>query len=561
MTNRENSDTQLAGKLIVQSDQVGLTVTVTDQRSVLSFPSYYRFPATGSSSYVYLDVGTGYYYAWENGAYVRTTYSKVINAGGIVTSINEDNTISTRISSDKVYIGNETSTTVISGKCSLSDVTADYIAGKIANVALLGVQSINGQANDSYTSMKSFYGSNYYVGVSGGGGSVSYNNLANGVYDLQITSSGNDYTLQKKNASGGQWVDVGTFSRATSLSGSWSGRNYTVTASPQGATKTGIVYDGLVPTGSVSKSGKNVSRDFIVYSDDGEGDADSIIMTKTATISASAVWDDGWDAALGEITYPSAAASGTEVTTFSITVPKADRSGGESKTFTLSKGSPSSSGGYASVSLSGTVVGRISISNWYSSGYTAGGTAAGVSGSWSGATFTVSRVADTALKSTSCTVSIYPSSTQNLSYGGSVTVYANAGGSSRASVTVNAPSAPSHTITGFDTTAPAGATYDGNTNNSDGYYISGSSYSASVGCVVKGVWNCDGNQRTGYSYLAKVPTIIYKKGWDNGRSALTSYNLYCSSKEYISGGVRCRFTIERSSLPFSEGTTYTFYRT
>lgn len=91
-----------------------------------------------------------------------------------------------------------------------------------------------------------------------------------------------------------------TFSKATSLSGAWSGRNYTVTAK-QGTTtvgtKTGIVYDGLVPTGEVSKSGKNVSRDFIVYSDDGEGDADTIIMTQTATINADEVYDDGYASA------------------------------------------------------------------------------------------------------------------------------------------------------------------------------------------------------------------------------------------------------------------------
>ena len=190
-------------------------------------------------------------------------------------------------------------------------------------------------------------------------------------------------------------------------------------------------------------------------------------MQKNVGISAASVWEDGWDDAYAEVGYPSPAASGTEVTSFSITVPKADRSGGESKTFTLSKGSTPGSSGYASVSLSGNVVGRISIGNWYSSGYTAGvtdgNTAAGVTGSWSGATYTVSRAANTATKSLSCTVGISPTQTQNLGYGGSVTVYARGNDVNRASVTVNAPAAPSHTITGFDTTAPSGATYDGKT--------------------------------------------------------------------------------------------------
>ena len=85
-----------------------------------------------------------------------------------------------------------------------------------------------------------------------------------------------------------------TFNKAVSLSGAWSGRRYIVTANPpQLNSPVGIVYDGLVPTGNITKSGKSVSRDYIVYSDDGEGNADSIIMQKTVTINASDVFDDG----------------------------------------------------------------------------------------------------------------------------------------------------------------------------------------------------------------------------------------------------------------------------
>ena len=130
-------------------------------------------------------------------------------------------------------------------------------------------------------------------------GSGSLNTLAipDAISALQITASGDTYTLQKKTFSSDSWTDVGSFNRAASvqISGHWSGRNYIVTATPaQASSPVGIVYDGLVPTGSISKSGKNVSRDFIVYSDDGNGNADSIIMTKTVTISASGVYDDGY---------------------------------------------------------------------------------------------------------------------------------------------------------------------------------------------------------------------------------------------------------------------------
>lgn len=71
-----------------------------------------------------------------------------------------------------------------------------------------------------------------------GVGSDSALVIPDAVSNLQIlfNSSTNIYTLQKKTYSSSTWADVGTFSRATSLSGAWSGSTYTVTASPQGNT-------------------------------------------------------------------------------------------------------------------------------------------------------------------------------------------------------------------------------------------------------------------------------------------------------------------------------------
>lgn len=95
------------------------------------------------------------------------------------------------------------------------------------------------------------------------------------------------------------------FSKATSLSGEWSGRNYTVTAKQNGVTvgtKTGIVYNGIVPVeGTITKSGKTVYKDFKVFSDDGNGDADKLIMTKNLSINASSVYDDGWAGCYSDI--------------------------------------------------------------------------------------------------------------------------------------------------------------------------------------------------------------------------------------------------------------------
>ena len=127
-------------------------------------------------------------------------------------------------------------------------------------------------------------------------------NLPNVITALQITSSGNTYTLQKKTLDSNSWTDVGSFNRAASqvtLSGAWSGRTFSVTASPSaGASPSivnGVVYDGIVPVSGTTvydSTNKNVKQDFIVYTDD-NGDADQQIMRKTLTISATSAWNAG----------------------------------------------------------------------------------------------------------------------------------------------------------------------------------------------------------------------------------------------------------------------------
>ena len=65
--------------------------------------------------------------------------------------------------------------------------------------------------------------------------------------------SSNVYTLQHKTADG-TWHDAGTFSRATSLSGAWSGNKFTVTASPQGNTASDTIAMLTQGNGSTSFS-------------------------------------------------------------------------------------------------------------------------------------------------------------------------------------------------------------------------------------------------------------------------------------------------------------------
>lgn len=78
----------------------------------------------------------------------------------------------------------------------------------------------------------------------------------------------------------------------------------------------------------------------------------------------SAAYTDGWDAARAQVVPPS---QGTD-TTFTFKAPSAAEGQQQTYTFTVQKGATPASNGYASVALSGTVVGRIPIGDWYDAG-------------------------------------------------------------------------------------------------------------------------------------------------------------------------------------------------
>lgn len=148
-----------------------------------------------------------------------------VTAASICLAINNGGSTAT-INADKIYL---------LGQTIANTITADYIATKIASIANLNVQTITsarGGVSVSSVSTTSFYQ----------GGVSCY--LPHAIWTLQIVADGNNYKLQRQRFSDGGWVDVGSFSRATSLSGSWSSGVLTVTASPQGNTYGDAVQGG-----------------------------------------------------------------------------------------------------------------------------------------------------------------------------------------------------------------------------------------------------------------------------------------------------------------------------
>ena len=219
-------------------------------------------PVTGKP--VFIDTGDN---MWSQIEQNKSSISLKVSKGDVATEL-------------KVECGN---VDIVNGNLTVDGyVTSAGLATEIASLSNVEVNNINGtRAEFDVLDGTIVYADDVQTAQVTLGGNAFTNCI------VSASVSGNTLTLTPLSGS------PITFSKATTLSGAWSGRRYTVTATPQGETKTGIVYDGLVPTGSITKSGKNVTRDFIVYSDDGEGNADSIIMQKTVTINASSVYDDG----------------------------------------------------------------------------------------------------------------------------------------------------------------------------------------------------------------------------------------------------------------------------
>ena len=233
----------LMGALEVEADRAGIAVGFKDTRPIRYIYQTSYLPRPGDSSVIYYCQDVKKYYEWNSStnSYQETTPGKYIKAGEIVTSINEAGESEAHINADKVYIGNDKSTTVINGKCQLSDVTADYIKNKIASIATLSTQAITNSGSVHSSSVEA---SNiYFIGADGQGHQVN-TSLKDSIKSLDITLSGNTYTLKKKSYSDSDWVNVGTFSRATTLSDAWSSGTLTVTASPQAETLIRTLIEG-----------------------------------------------------------------------------------------------------------------------------------------------------------------------------------------------------------------------------------------------------------------------------------------------------------------------------
>ena len=238
-----------------------------------------------------------------------------VTAASIVLAINNAGESVAHIDANKVYIGNSKSTTVISGKISLSDVTAAVIQARVGDIAQFQVNGILVTGNMTF-------------GPSSGGFSIAaskatFSNTAGSTVStitpkdflkaVQITSSGSGYKLQYKEAFDSDWKDGGSFNRAVSLSGGWNSGVYSVSATAgtiSGSAPTTTLYDlGLGSpskgTGSVVQATYDIGYAAIVSGQQVRGgstgktgtlslDVSSLLQSKTATSNGDVTPDSGY---------------------------------------------------------------------------------------------------------------------------------------------------------------------------------------------------------------------------------------------------------------------------
>lgn len=204
--------------------------------------------------------------------------SGVIDAASICVAINADTGSTAKINASKIYLLGDTIANAI---------TADYIKAKIGTIpTLTGIAaSFSGNVSGS----GGLFGQVYV------GSGTSYTNISDPVLEVRIDGpTSNTYKLQYKSVTSTSWTDAGSFSRATSLSGAWSGGSLTITASPQGDT----FVAALQTEGHWGyASGENTKHYYGTVSAKHNGGSTSYTTGKSFEVDASDIYTAGNSAA------------------------------------------------------------------------------------------------------------------------------------------------------------------------------------------------------------------------------------------------------------------------
>ena len=157
-----------------------------------------------------------------------------INSNGVLIYSRAKGTIGAELHVMKDDISLKADKIELDGYVKAKDLTADFLKAKIATIPTLDVKTLVA------TTLK----------IRSDGG---YGNVANAIMNLTIHQDGDNYQVWGARFNG-DIVKTGNFSRATTLTGAWSGGIYKVTASPQGNT----LSSGMLQNGDITRSGNYI---------------------------------------------------------------------------------------------------------------------------------------------------------------------------------------------------------------------------------------------------------------------------------------------------------------
>lgn len=236
----------LSARLTVEADKIDQEV-VNRQRDTQTLSGRITVEA-GKINQIVQSVG-------QNGQVTAASICLAINSAGSSATIN----------ADKIYL---------LGQTIANTINADYIYTKVA--ALPRVDMVQAYASSLSIGTHLTMPNGLYL-------------ESNGVWQLSLSQSGNTYTLTEMKLNG-DTREVGTFSRATTLSGTWSGGTFTVSASPQGSTISSQLFD--LTSGDISWSGNNATCTVYANLNGGETKYDT---GKRLTVNASARYTAGYN--------------------------------------------------------------------------------------------------------------------------------------------------------------------------------------------------------------------------------------------------------------------------
>ena len=250
----------LSGRITVEADRI--TQEVTDRRNSDETLDGRITVEAGKITQIVSAVG-------KDGQVTAASICLAINNGGSSATIN----------ADKIYL---------LGQTIANTITADYINSKVGTIPVLNTRSVSVTGYINSTGF--IYAPEFVIGTNSSG---AQNNkyVSNAITDLKFSKSGGTVTLQKKDFGDTSWVNVDSFSRATALSGTWSGGKITMSANADNVPN--LIHE--IRGGEASWSGNVATTTIYAYTNTGQ-----LIGTtgRSITVDASGIYTAGYNAGI-----------------------------------------------------------------------------------------------------------------------------------------------------------------------------------------------------------------------------------------------------------------------